>query len=88
MNQIHLCIGRIVLDSDILHTILNIDIQIYCPCEKKNILKKYLKKIEFVLAYVTPRPPISVHKKNQPIQSSRLGGKRENIYECLVLLLL
>ena len=37
------------------------------------------------LAYVTPRPPLSVHKKIQPNRSSRLAGYREHIYECLVL---
>ena len=31
------------------------------------------------LAYNTPRPPMSVHKKNQPSQSSRLAAIR-NIY--------
>ena len=35
---------------------------------------------------VTPRLPMSVHKKNQLIRSSRLVGYREHIYECLVLL--
>ena len=52
---------------------------------KKNF--KIKKKISNVfLAYVTPRPPMSVHKKIQPNRSSRLAGYREHIYECLVLL--
>ena len=38
------------------------------------------------LAYVTPRLPMSVHKKCQPIWSSRLADYREHIYESLVLL--
>ena len=38
------------------------------------------------LAYVTPRLPMSVHKKCKPIRSSRLAAYREHIYECLVLL--
>ena len=50
---------------------------------KKNFEKKNL---DFFLAYVTPRPPLSVHKKFQPNRSSRLAGYREHIYECLVLL--
>ena len=40
----------------------------------------------FFLAYVTPRPPLSVHKKFQPNQSSRLADYREHIHKCLVLL--
>ena len=56
--------------------------------EKKNFEKKNLKKIfsNFFLAYVTPRPPLSVHEKFQPNRSSRLAGFREHIYERLVLL--
>ena len=63
--------------------------------EEKKILKKinFPKKInlkknifDFFLAYVTPRPPLSVHNKFQPNRSSRLAGYREHIYECLVLL--
>ena len=41
---------------------------------------------EIFLAYVTPRPPRSVHKKFQPNRSSRLAGYREHINDCLVLL--
>ena len=51
--------------------------------EKKSFTKKNL---EFFLAYVTPRSPLSVHKKIQPNRSSRLAGYRKHIYECLVLL--
>ena len=40
----------------------------------------------FFLAYITTRPPLSVHKKFQPNRSSRFVGYREQIYECLVLL--
>ena len=67
--------------------------------EEKKISKKYISKkiifekknvenffFGFFLAYVTPRPPLSVHKKFQPNRSSRLAGYREHIYECLVLL--
>ena len=50
---------------------------------KKNLEKKIL---DFFWAYVTPRPPLSVHKKFQPNRSSRLASYREHIYECLVLL--
>ena len=50
---------------------------------KKNFEKKFF---EICLAYVTPRPPMSVHKKIQPNRSSRLAGYREHIYERLVLL--
>ena len=54
---------------------------------KKNEEKNNLKKnFEFFLTYVTPRPPMSVHKKFQPNRSSRLAGYREHLYECLVLL--
>ena len=61
------------------------------PVENK-ILKKIFEKIlkkkifNFFLAYIPPRPPMSVHKKIQPNRSSRLAGYREHIYECLVLL--
>ena len=54
-----------------------------CPWKKKKFWKK---KFGFFLAYVTPRPPLSVHKKFQLNRSSRLAGYREHIYECLVLL--
>ena len=40
----------------------------------------------FFLAYISTRPPLSVHKKFQPNRSSRLAGYREHIYECLVLI--
>ena len=49
---------------------------------KKNLKKKF----RIFLAYVTPRPPLSVHNKFQPNRSSRLAGYREHIYEFLVLL--
>ena len=49
------------------------------PVEKKVFF-------EFCLAYNTPWPPMSVHKKFQPNRSSRLAGYREHIYDCLVLL--
>jgi len=45
------------------------------------------KKIEFYLSlYKTPWPPMSVHKKFEPIWFSRLAGYTQQIYECLVLL--
>ena len=55
---------------------------------KKNFRKKknLEKKVVFFLAYITHRPPMSVHNKIQPNRSSRLAGYREHIYECLVLL--
>ena len=53
-----------------------------CPSKKK----VWRKKIKICLAYVTPRLPMSAHKKLQPIRSSSLAGLREHIYECLVLL--
>ena len=39
--------------------------------EKKNFEKKNFEKkmLDFFLAYVTPRPPLSVHKKFQPNRS-------------------
>ena len=40
----------------------------------------------FFLAYITPRPPMSDHKKFQLNRSSRLAGYREHKYDCLVLL--
>ena len=50
--------------------------------------KKIEKKIKICLAYVTPRLPTSVHRKIQPIRSSRLPAQREqkHIYEWFVLL--
>ena len=49
--------------------------------------KKMLKKnFRIFLAFSTPRPTMSVHKKFQPNRSSRLAGYREHIYDCLVLL--
>ena len=51
--------------------------------EKKILTKKFSN---FFLAFNTLRPPMSIHKKFQPNQSSRLTGYREHIYECLVLL--
>ena len=36
--------------------------------------------LDFILAYITPRPPMSVHNKFQPIRSSRLAGYRQHIY--------
>ena len=46
--------------------------------------KQYL----IFLEYVTPRLPLSVHKKMSAhsVQCSRLASDRENVYECLVLL--
>ena len=54
-------------------------------CPRK---KKLKKKIKICLAYVTPRLPTSVHRKIQPIRSSRLPAQREqkHIYEWFVLL--
>ena len=53
-------------------------------------LEKMNKKFEnikyYFLAYVTPRLPMSVHKKCQPTRFSQLAGHRKHIYECLVLL--
>ena len=37
-----------------------------------SIFEKY--KFKIFLAYVTPRLPMNVHKKFQPIRSSRLAG--------------
>ena len=56
--------------------------------EKKMLKKKNFEKknSNYFIAYVTPRPPLSVHKKFQPNRSSRLAGYREHINECLVLL--
>ena len=49
--------------------------------EKKFRKKNFEKKnFGFFLAYVPPRPPLSVHKKFQPNRSSRLAGYREHIY--------
>ena len=48
--------------------------------------KFWKKKFRIFLAYDTPRPPLSVHKKFQPNRSSRLAGYREHKYDCLVLL--
>ena len=43
--------------------------------------KKTLKKEKFdFLVYVTPRQPMSVHKKCQSIRSSRLAGYTQHIY--------
>ena len=43
---------------------------------EKNVVKIKI----FFLALNTPRPLMSVHKKNQPIRSSRLPGYRQDIY--------
>ena len=48
--------------------------------EKNFLKKKFEKKLGIFLAYITPRPPMSVHKKFQPNRSSRLAGYREHIY--------
>ena len=53
---------------------------------KKKIEKQFLKnnnlKIKFqtFLAYNTPWPPMSAHKKIQPNRSSRLAGYTQHIY--------
>ena len=52
----------------------------------KDQIENKKKKNSNILAYVTPGLPMSVHKKIQPIWSSRLAGQREHIHECLVLL--
>ena len=44
--------------------------------------KKFEKNPNF-LAFVTPGLRMSVHKKVQPIWSSRLAGYRGHIYELL-----
>ena len=36
---------------------------------------------QFFLAYSTPRSPMRVQNNSQPIQSSRLAGYREHLYE-------
>ncbi len=56
--------------------------------EKKNFEEKIKKNLNFLMfmAYNTPWPPMSVHKKFQPIWFSRLAGYREHVYKCLVLL--
>ena len=46
-------------------------------CPWKKMWKKY---ISIFLAFNIPRPPRSVHKKFQPIRSSRLAGYRQHIY--------
>ena len=45
--------------------------------EKNNFEKKNL---DFFLAFIIPRLPMSVHKKFQPNRFSRLTGYREHIY--------
>jgi len=42
--------------------------------------KNILKKNRISLAFNTPRPPMSVHKKIQPNRSSHLAGYRQHIY--------
>ena len=55
------------------------------PVEKRKN-KNCGKKVYFYfLAFITPRLPMSVQKKFQPIRSSRFAGYREHIHECLVL---
>ena len=71
-----------LLDSELISIILYKLKGPALPVEKKIFKKKNLKQknFEFFLAYVKPRPPLSVHKKNQPILSSRLAGYRQHIY--------
>ena len=45
-----------------------------------------VKKNYIYFAFNTARTPISVHKKFQPIRSSRLAGYKQHISECFVLL--
>ena len=50
------------------------------PEEKKHFEKNAIKKFDFSsLCIVTPRLPMSVHKKFQPIWSSRFAGYREHV---------
>ena len=55
------------------------------PGVRKNEDKKMLKKYDF-LAYLTPRLPMSVHKKCQSIRSSRCPALG-NIYtmSCIII---
>ena len=47
--------------------------------EKKGWIKFFWEKINrFFLAYNTPRPPLSVHKKFQPNRSCRFAGYRQH----------
>ena len=62
-----------------------------CHVKKKYILKnlKIKKKVEKksnLFSLCQPQATMNATKKCQTIQSSRLGGYREHIYECLVLL--
>ena len=57
--------------------------------DKINFRKKKFWTFFFwiFLAYITPWPPLSVHKKCQPNRSSRLAGYRQHIYirmSCLI----
>ena len=49
-----------------------------CLWKKK---KKLKKNFEFIFAYNTPRPPMSVHEKFQPNWSRRLAGYMQPIYK-------
>ena len=51
----------------------------HCPW-KKNVKKNLNKKFRFCIAYNTPWPPLSVHKKIQPNLSSRLAVYTQHIY--------
>ena len=53
-----------------------------CPGEKKF----WKQKNSIFLASNTPRQPLSVHKKFQPIRSSRLAGYRQHIWmSCFII---
>ena len=54
--------------------------------EKKCFFKKIEKINRFFIAFNTPRPPMSVHKKIQSNWSCRLAVYTQYIYEYLVLL--
>ena len=51
-----------------------------------NHIEEICEEISICLAYNTPQPPKSVHKKCQPNRFCRLAGFTQHIYECLVLL--
>ena len=46
------------------------------------------KKFEICLAFNTPRPPMSVHKKIQLNRSSSLAGYEQHIYKYMNVLFL
>ena len=51
----------------------------YIKYQLKNPALPVEKKTIYIFSYVTPRLPVTVHKKFQPIRSSGLTGQREHI---------